>query len=74
MSEDKQLECWNNQQNEKKLQGLEDTGVFDSSRHTVVETKPAPEPSKVNDIAEVFRPGYVYKGEVLRGQEIIIYV
>lgn len=53
---------------------LEDKGSFDGSRHTVVETKPAQDPSQVDQIAEVFRPGYVYKGESLRGQEVILFV
>ena len=53
---------------------LEDEGSFDGSRHTVVETRPAQNPSQVDQIAEVFRPGYVYKGEILRGQEVILFV
>lgn len=53
---------------------LEDDGMFDSSRHTVVDTKPVDDPLLDNQIAEVFRPGYVYKGKVLRGQEVILYV
>lgn len=53
---------------------LEDDGMFDSSRHTVVDTKPVDDPLLDNQIAEVFRPGYAYKGKVLRGQEVILYV
>ena len=56
------------------VQILEDEGLFDSSCHTVVDTKPADDPLLDNQIAEVFRPGYVYKGKVLRGQEVILYV
>lgn len=53
---------------------LEDDGMFDSSRHTVVETRETDDPLLDNQIAEVFRPGYVYQGNVLRGQEVIIYM
>lgn len=56
------------------VQILEDEGLFDSSSHTVVDTKPVDDPLLDNQIAEVFRPGYAYKGKVLRGQEVILYV
>lgn len=52
---------------------LEDDGMFDSSRHTVVDTKPTDDALLNHQIAEVFRPGYIYKDRVLRGQEVIIY-
>ena len=53
---------------------LEDDGMFDSSRHTVVETRETDDPLLDNQIAEVFRPGYVYQWNVLRGLEVIIYM
>ena len=53
---------------------LEDEGLFDCSRHTVVDTRPTQDPLMDNQIAEVFRPGYIYKGNVIRGQEVILYV
>lgn len=53
---------------------LEDQGGFDSNRHTVVDTRPTDDPLLVNQIVEVFRPGYTYQGEVLRGEEVILYV
>lgn len=53
---------------------LEDDGLFDSSRHTVIDTKFVDDPLLHNQIAEVFRPGYTYKDNVLRGQEVILYV
>ncbi len=52
---------------------LEDSGRFDISRQTVVDTRPTQDPNLVDHIAEIYRPGYLYKGEVLRGQEIILY-
>lgn len=53
---------------------LEDGGAFDSRCHTVVDTKPAPAPEQVDQIAETFRPGYAYRDETLRPQEVILYV
>lgn len=52
---------------------LEDSGRFDISRQTVVETRPTEDLEKVDHIAEIYRPGYLYKGEVLRGQEIVLF-
>lgn len=53
---------------------LEDSGAFDSTRHTIVETLPTDDDSQENQIARVFRPGYEYHHTPLRGQEVIIYV
>ena len=53
---------------------MEDNGEFDSTRHTVVERIPTDDESLVNQIASVFRPGYLFDGEVLRGQEVVVYV
>ena len=53
---------------------LEDEGDFDSGRHTVVDTRMTDDIFLENQIAEVFRPGYAYSGELLRGQEVILYV
>lgn len=52
---------------------LEENGPFDSRCHTVVETRPAPAPELVDRIAETFRPGYAFRGETLRPQEVILY-
>lgn len=53
---------------------MDQTGIFDSRVHTVVETRPAPAPEQAEKIAETFRPGYRFRGEVLRSQEVILYV
>ena len=52
---------------------LEDTGVFSSQKHTIVDVRETQEESLDGQIAEVVRPGYCYQGEYLRGQEVIIY-
>jgi len=53
---------------------MEGTEAFNSQVHTVVETKPAQFPEQVDQIAETFRPGYRFRGEVLRPQEVILYI
>ena len=52
---------------------LEDTGAFDSACHTAVQTRPAQAPEQEDQIAETFRPGYRFRGETLRPQEVIVY-
>lgn len=53
---------------------LQDSGMFDSSCHTAVQSRPAPDPEQVDRIAETFRPGYRFRNETLRPQEVIVYV
>lgn len=52
---------------------LEDQGAFSSQRQTIVDVKETEEESLDGQIAEIVRPGYVYQGEQLRGQEVIVY-
>ncbi|MCH5211616.1 MAG: nucleotide exchange factor GrpE [Oscillospiraceae bacterium] len=53
---------------------MEDSGVFNGSRQTVANTIETDDPSLNNHIESVFRPGYMADGEVLRGQEVTVYV
>ncbi len=53
---------------------MEDSGPFDGSRHTAVTTVKTDDPSLNNTIESVFRPGYAFGGEVIRGQEVSVYV
>lgn len=53
---------------------VEDSGAFDATRQTIADTISTQDPKLANQIARVFRPGYLYQGETLRGQEVIIYV
>ena len=53
---------------------VEDAGTFDPARQTIAETIPTGDEQLVNQIVRVFRPGYLYQGQTLRGQEVIIYV
>lgn len=52
---------------------LEDSGAFDPARHTAVDTEPTDDPALDGCIARVFRPGYLYQGKMLRGQDVIIF-
>ena len=49
-------------------------GSFDCRLHAAVETRPALYPEQDGQIAETFRPGYRFRGEVLRPQEVILYI
>lgn len=53
---------------------LDQGGRFDCNFQMVVDTRPAPTPEQVDEIADIFRPGYRFGGEVIRAQEVIVYV
>lgn len=53
---------------------LDAGGAFDSSYQSVVETHPAEDEKQVDQIMETFRPGYRFQGEVLRPQEVVLFV
>ena len=52
---------------------LEAGGSFDSRYQTVVETRPAETEEQADQIAETFRPGYRFRDEILRPQEVILF-
>lgn len=52
---------------------LEAGGAFDNHFQTVVETRPAENTEQDGQIAETFRPGYRFRDEVLRPQEVILF-
>ncbi len=52
---------------------LEDEGEFSSERQTIVDVRETEEEALDGQIAEVVRPGYCYRGEQLRGQEVVVY-
>lgn len=52
---------------------LEEEGIFDSQYQTVVETRPAENSEQVGLIAETFRPGYRFRGDILRPQEVVLF-
>ena len=52
---------------------LEADGAFDNRYQTVVETRPAETPDQTDQIAETFRAGCRFLGEILRAQEVILF-
>lgn len=52
---------------------LEAGGTFDNRFQTTVETRPAETAEQDGQIAETFRPGYRFRNEVLRPQEVILF-
>ncbi len=52
---------------------LDAAGAFDNRYQTVVETRPAENAELAGQIAETFRPGYRFRDEILRPQEVILF-
>lgn len=52
---------------------LDAGGAFDTRFQTAVETCPAENAEQDGQIAETFRPGYRFRDEVLRPQEVILF-
>ncbi|MDP4089729.1 MAG: nucleotide exchange factor GrpE [Bacillota bacterium] len=55
------------------VESLESEKIFNKQYHAVVEVKKTDRPELNNTIADTCRPGYRYKGEVIRAQEVILY-
>jgi hypothetical protein len=69
---------WLRAQVEQLLDGSEieriiDDGALDLRRHEVVATRPAPTPDRVEHIAGTVRPGYRWRTELLRHQQVVAY-
>lgn len=55
------------------IESLEESGVFNSQYHTVIDTKATNQIQLNNTIAETYRPGYKIKNKIIRAQEVVIY-
>jgi hypothetical protein len=53
---------------------IEEAGCLDFSRHEVAGTRPAPDADSAHHIAATVRPGYSWRGRMLRPQQVIAYV
>ncbi|WKX68781.1 nucleotide exchange factor GrpE [Streptomyces sp. XD-27] len=53
---------------------LRDEGAADPARHEVVGVRPADDGRPVGWIAETVRHGYVWRGQILRRQQVIVYI
>lgn len=52
---------------------LHDEGTVDLVRHEIVGSRPADDGRPVGSIAETVRRGYLWRGRVLRPQQVIVY-
>lgn len=52
---------------------LEDGGAFDPEQQQIVETRPTADSAQHDQVASTVRPGYRYRGRLLRPQEVILY-
>jgi hypothetical protein len=53
---------------------IEDDGEVDPTRHEVIEVRGVTQSDLVNHIAATVRPGYAWRGQILRPQEVVAYV
>ncbi|MFI6391491.1 hypothetical protein [Nonomuraea sp. NPDC050540] len=59
---------------EGEVEPLDDRGELVPERHQVVGVRPTAEPGLPGTIAETVRPGYQWRGLVLRPQQVLAYV
>jgi len=52
---------------------IEDIGIFNYERQRVVSTKLTDTREKDNCVYETVRPGYLFHGELIRPQEVVVY-
>lgn len=52
---------------------LEGGGPFDDERQQVIETRETDDPRQHNQVCGTVRPGYLFGGELIRPQEVIIH-
>jgi molecular chaperone GrpE (heat shock protein) len=57
----------------EQVTSFEDKGGFDPVRHRVVDTVITEDPYRDYQLAGSVRPGYLYAGELLRQQDVIVY-
>jgi|GEM_PF-1552807 len=52
---------------------LEENTAFDEERQQIMDTRPTRDPAQDNVVCDTVRPGYVFNGDVIRPQEVIIF-
>ncbi len=50
-----------------------DEGPFDPARHEAVASRPAPDAGHQGRIAETVRPGYLWRDQIVRPQQVVVY-
>lgn len=53
---------------------ITDDGVLNFMRHEVVADRPAPREELVDHIADTVRPGYLWRHDLLRPQQVVAYI
>jgi molecular chaperone GrpE (heat shock protein) len=56
------------------IKRVEESGAFDPARQQAVASREAPRPELAHQIADTVRPGYVWHGDLLRPQQVAVYV
>jgi hypothetical protein len=59
---------------QSEIYRVEDVGIVDPARHQVVETCGITDDERVNHIAATVRPGYGWRGQILRPQAVVAFV
>jgi molecular chaperone GrpE (heat shock protein) len=52
---------------------FEDVGSFDCERQQVVDTRPTDDPEQDNLVCATVRPGYRFREQLVRPQEVVVY-
>ena len=52
---------------------LEETGLVNYEKHQVISTQVTDDPKQNECICHTIRPGYLFRGELIRPQEVIVY-
>ncbi|MCK9877933.1 nucleotide exchange factor GrpE [Frankia sp. Ag45/Mut15] len=52
---------------------IADEGPFDPARHEAVASRPAPDAEQTGRIAGTVRPGYLWRDQIVRPQQVVVY-
>lgn len=52
---------------------LEENTAFNEERQQIIDTRPTDDPHQDNVVCDTVRPGYLFNGEIIRPQEVIIF-
>lgn len=52
---------------------IADEGPFDPARHEAVASRPAPDAEQAGRIAGTVRPGYLWRDQIVRPQQVVVY-
>jgi hypothetical protein len=55
------------------VSSVEALGAFDPAKHEVLDTRPTSDPNEDEVVCETIRPGYSFRGRLIRPQEVVVY-